>query len=157
MKDILHKQTRLTPEEIAIIRKHPEMSADIMRKHGIPENIIKTALQHHMTQAGGYPDRDDDDRLDFTSQIVQVADIGDSLIGGSGSGHNYPMHFTINGERLTLPRTAPNIIRVMDSMAKSGEINKEIYGHYRNMLLTGNLPKIPKKQLEMMGDAPWRT
>ncbi len=148
MVEILQKTGRLTPEEIAIIRTHPEQSAEIMKKHALPANIIKTARQHHMTQTGGYPAKDPGEHLDFTSQIVQVADIGDSLVGGTSSGHNYPMHFAENGQRLILPRTTKNVIRVMDSMAASGEINKEIYSYYRNMLITRNIPKALKKQLD---------
>jgi putative nucleotidyltransferase with HDIG domain len=141
MKSIIHKKTELTPEEIALIRSHPEITRDIMQQHNIPPEIVKIALQHHMRSDSG---------SDLISQILQITDIGDSLIGGAGSGHDYPMKFfDDNGQKHLLPRTTNNILRVMDAAARKGEINKDIYPTYREMLVNKQLPKAQVRQLQI--------
>lgn len=152
MKDMLSKQGKLTPEEIQTIRQHPDLTREIMREMGLSEEVIKTAGEHHETakENGGYPEHQG--KPDFTSSVVQTADIADSLIGGANSGHNYPLRF---GNETNLLRTVKNIVRIMRDMAEKGEIHKEVYAKYEEMLLRGEIPHAQKAELEKNGDVPW--
>ena len=149
MKAIIDKHEPLTPDEFGIIRSHPELTRQIMREMGLSEDVIKTASEHHETKTGGYPAHGA--APDFTSQVVQTADVADSLIGGKNSGHDYPLRF----EGQELPRTVENVIRIMDSMAQKGELNTEVYDAYKAMLMKGEIPHAQKQELERNGDVPW--
>lgn len=140
MKDLIEKHEPLNPDEINIIRTHPQLVRPILKELGISENIIQAAEEHH-----------DKDPKEFSGKIVKVADIGDSLIGGKDSGHNYPLRF--KGQEL--PRTVESIIKIMDSMAQEGEINQEVYAAYKEMLMKGEIPNAQKAELERNGDVPW--
>jgi hypothetical protein len=86
----------------------------------------------------------------FASQLLQIADIADSLIGGADSGHTKPtITWFENGERKSGTRTRSNIISAMNAMRDSGEINSDIYSVYKQMLASNAIPAAQRAQLEL--------
>ncbi|MGI0149146.1 MAG: HD-GYP domain-containing protein, partial [Thermoplasmata archaeon] len=78
---ILNKPDRLTEEEFAVIRRHPEEGARILfSTPGVPELAVIVAFEHHIRyDRGGYPPVPRGWKTNLASAITQVADIYDAL------------------------------------------------------------------------------
>jgi HD-GYP domain-containing protein (c-di-GMP phosphodiesterase class II) len=78
---ILRKPSRLTPEEKAIMDKHPEFSWSILRMLPGLEQASLLALHHHENYDGtGYPGRLKGEEIPLGSRIVSVIDAFDAMI-----------------------------------------------------------------------------
>lgn len=79
--DLINKPTRLTPQELKEIQKHPLHGFKIVQDINIPDTEVVTAiLQHHEHYDGsGYPFRVFGRKLHLFSRIIAVADVFDAL------------------------------------------------------------------------------
>lgn len=79
---ILNKPGSLNKDELAIIRKHPELGYAILKQITMSEtNIGKIILQHHERLDGsGYPFGLSGDSIIPMVRIVSVADVIDAMI-----------------------------------------------------------------------------
>jgi len=78
---ILRKPSRLTPEEKAIMDKHPEYSWSILRLLPGLEQASLFALHHHEDYDGtGYPGGLKGEEIPLRSRIVSVIDAYDAMI-----------------------------------------------------------------------------
>jgi putative nucleotidyltransferase with HDIG domain len=84
---ILNKPGRLTDEEFALMRKHPEIGERIMRN--VPQlgdvigQVMRALLEHHeRLDGGGYPHGLRDDKISVIGRIIGVADVFDALTSG---------------------------------------------------------------------------
>jgi len=78
---ILRKPSRLTPEEKAIMDKHPEYSWSILRLLPGLEQASLFALHHHEDYDGtGYPGGLKGEEIPLGSRIVSVIDAYDAMI-----------------------------------------------------------------------------
>jgi HD-GYP domain-containing protein (c-di-GMP phosphodiesterase class II) len=78
---ILNKPERLTEEEYAVIKKHPEYSWTILRLLPGFERASLFALHHHERFDGtGYPARLANSEIPIGSRIVSVIDAFDAMI-----------------------------------------------------------------------------
>jgi len=79
--DILNKKGKLTKEEYATIKKHPEMGVEILKETGngfTGEYII--TLQHHENADGsGYPYGLKNNEVQLCSKIAHIIDVYDAL------------------------------------------------------------------------------
>jgi putative two-component system response regulator len=79
---ILQKPGKLTPEEWELMKRHPEMGAEIIGEHdsdvlGMARII---ALTHHERWNGsGYPEGLAGDAIPFVGRVVALADVFDAL------------------------------------------------------------------------------
>ena len=72
---ILLKPSRLTPEEWALIRRHPGVGADVLLQMPSLEALAPIVRGHHERFAGaGYPDGLIGEAIPFGARIVAVAD-----------------------------------------------------------------------------------
>lgn len=80
-REVLNKQGGFTPDELAIMRRHPEEGARVLVAAGVRlDAAIAVAYEHHMHRSGGgYPKMPPRWRMHLASQIVQVADVYDAL------------------------------------------------------------------------------
>lgn len=80
---ILLKPARLTPEEEAIIQKHPVLSAQMiepMAKNPFFRAIVPGVRHHHERVDGlGYPDRIIGDEIPLNARILLIADTFDAM------------------------------------------------------------------------------
>lgn len=79
---ILLKPGRLDAEEMAIMRRHPQIGADILKDSTSPllQAAAKIALAHHERYDGnGYPYGLKGDAIPLYARIVAVADVFDAL------------------------------------------------------------------------------
>lgn len=79
--EVLNKNGRLTPEELAIIRRHPVDGARILlQTPGLPDIAAVVAFEHHLKLDGsGYPDVPAGWVPSLESRVVQLADMYDAL------------------------------------------------------------------------------
>ena len=79
-ESILRKPASLTPEERAIIQKHPEISVNILKDVKLPEIVLELILHHHERYDGkGYPDGITGENFPIEVSILGVADTYDAM------------------------------------------------------------------------------
>jgi HD-GYP domain-containing protein (c-di-GMP phosphodiesterase class II) len=80
-EEILNKPGKLTDEEWAQIRSHPERGAEYLSKfEGLDPMIARVALEHHERMDGtGYPKRITGEQMDPVSKICAVVDSFDAM------------------------------------------------------------------------------
>ncbi|GMU24928.1 MAG: hypothetical protein AMXMBFR13_49990 [Phycisphaerae bacterium] len=79
-ESVLRKTGRLTPEEFAEMRRHPQIGAHILQ--GVPhvEDLIPGVLHHHERMDGhGYPDGLKGDEVPFLGRVIGLADSFDAM------------------------------------------------------------------------------
>jgi len=78
---ILNKPGRLTEEEFAIVRRHPQDGYDILsRTPGIGAIPLDITLHHHERRDGsGYPDRQGADQISELAQMAAIVDVYDAI------------------------------------------------------------------------------
>lgn len=80
-ESILDKAGKLTDEEFAAIRKHPEIGVEILRPIEAYQKLIPVVLQHHEWFNGkGYPHGLAGEAISRLARILAVADVYDALI-----------------------------------------------------------------------------
>lgn len=77
---VLHKRSKLTDEEWALIKKHPQRGAEILEplKFLVRERDI-VCHHHERVDGTGYPDGLKEDQISIESRIVAVADTFDAM------------------------------------------------------------------------------
>ena len=79
-ENVLHKPTKLTSEEYDHIKKHPEISVNILRGLDFLHEENKILRQHHERHDGkGYPKGLKGDEISLEGAIIQVADAWDAM------------------------------------------------------------------------------
>ena len=77
---ILQKPGALTPEERAIIQRHPQQGVDILRNIDAYQELIPLILHHHEFYDGrGYPDGTAGDQVPLEVYILGAADAYDAI------------------------------------------------------------------------------
>jgi HD-GYP domain-containing protein (c-di-GMP phosphodiesterase class II) len=78
--EVLNKPSKLTEEEFDLIRKHPGVGYDMVRKAGASSLTLKGVLDHHEKINGrGYPNGLASLRISVAGRIVGMADVYDAL------------------------------------------------------------------------------
>lgn len=78
---ILNKPGLLADDEFAIMKKHAEYSAEILKNgQKLPQEAFDMGMHHHERYDGtGYPHRLQGDQIAFGSQLAAIADVYDAL------------------------------------------------------------------------------
>jgi len=78
--EIIKKPGRLTDEEFAVIKKHPEYGYEILKHKNLDSRVVQASYQHHERYNGrGYPCGLTGSSISFFSSIVAVADVYDAM------------------------------------------------------------------------------
>lgn len=78
---ILHKPAKLTPEEYALMKRHPEYGWAVLRQIPTFEQASLLTLHHHEGYDGrGYPGGLRGDEIPVGSRIVSVIDAFDAMV-----------------------------------------------------------------------------
>jgi HD-GYP domain-containing protein (c-di-GMP phosphodiesterase class II) len=78
---ILNKPSRLTPEEYALMKKHPEYGWAVLRQVPGMDQASLLILHHHESVDGkGYPGGLKGDEIPIGSRIVSVIDAFDAMV-----------------------------------------------------------------------------
>jgi diguanylate cyclase (GGDEF)-like protein/putative nucleotidyltransferase with HDIG domain len=77
---VLLKPGRLTDEEFAMVKKHPEIGASILDPVEFPWPVLPVVKYHHERWDGtGYPEGLKGEEIPLTARIMAVADVYDAL------------------------------------------------------------------------------
>jgi len=80
--DILLKPGPLTPDEWQVMRRHPEIGADMIAKYSDLADVAPAVRSHHERWDGsGYPDGLKGDAIPLGARILSVADSFDTITG----------------------------------------------------------------------------
>ena len=78
--DILNKPGKLTPEERAVIERHPVYGYNLCKQLGFMTEELEIIRSHHERWDGnGYPDRLKGEAIPLLARIAAVADVYDAL------------------------------------------------------------------------------
>lgn len=78
--EILSRPTKLTESEFALIKTHPGLGSDILRKIEFPYPIADIVLQHHERVNGsGYPQGLRGEEIMFEARLLCVADVVEAM------------------------------------------------------------------------------
>ena len=78
--EVLNKPGKLTDEEWAIMKRHPEAGLELVADIDFPGDIRAIIRNHHERWDGtGYPDRLKGDQIPYAARILCVADVYDAL------------------------------------------------------------------------------
>lgn len=78
---VINKPGPLTKDELALVRKHPSLGAEILKNTpGVPAAAVDIALCHHeRVDGGGYPQGLKASELSLFSKMVAVVDVYDAI------------------------------------------------------------------------------
>jgi len=77
---VLHKESRLSDKEFAIIKKHPEIGANIIKAIGAFKDLVPIVYHHHERFDGtGYPQGIYGEQIPLCARIIAVADSFDAM------------------------------------------------------------------------------
>ncbi|MBI2307259.1 MAG: HD-GYP domain-containing protein [Rhodocyclales bacterium] len=79
--EVLNKPGKLTDEEFAIVKKHPELGhAALLLGSGVPEAVLDVCLHHHeKTDGSGYPKGLKADQISRFAKMGAVCDVYDAI------------------------------------------------------------------------------
>lgn len=78
---ILNFPGRLSDEDMAVMRKHPDIGAGIMDKIELSATVRYGIVEHHERMDGkGYPNGATRDHLSLAGRILKIADVYDALV-----------------------------------------------------------------------------
>jgi putative nucleotidyltransferase with HDIG domain len=78
--EVLNKPGKLTEEEWAIMKRHPEAGLELVAEIDFPGDIAAIIRNHHERWDGtGYPDGLSGENIPFAARILCVADVYDAL------------------------------------------------------------------------------
>jgi len=79
--EVLNKPGKLTDAEFAIVRQHPQLGHDLLRKTtGVGDMSLDVCLYHHEKMDGsGYPMGLDGDRISLFAKMGAVCDVYDAI------------------------------------------------------------------------------
>lgn len=80
---ILFGRRKLTGEEYEIIKRHPVIGADILKRDGFHERVVEAVRYHHERWDGkGYPEGLKGEEIPIFSRIIAIADAYDAMVSG---------------------------------------------------------------------------
>lgn len=79
-QELLHKSSKLTDEELNLIRTHPYKGYQLLKYTGVDEQIALAAMQHHERCDGsGYPGKLTKNNINSFAKIIAIADVYDAM------------------------------------------------------------------------------
>jgi putative nucleotidyltransferase with HDIG domain len=77
---ILHKESKISDKEFAVIKKHPEIGANILKAVGTFKDLVPIVYHHHERFDGmGYPNGIYGEQIPLYARIIAIADSFDAI------------------------------------------------------------------------------
>ena len=121
---ILTKPSRLTPEEVKIIRQHPARGAEILSHIRNIPGVVAAARHHHEMYNGlGYPDGLAGQEIPQTARVVALADAFDAMTSNRSYRRNFDVGEAVSEfTRCSGDQFDPEVCEVMIRLLKDGRI-----------------------------------
>lgn len=82
-RSVLNKKERLTLEDIALIQRHPAVSAEMAWRAGFDKRVVAVVRSHHECwNGGGYPDGLAGERIPQLARLLSILDAEDVMRHG---------------------------------------------------------------------------
>jgi len=96
-QNIINKTTRLSDDELEIIRTHPEIGAEILEPVTCLNELSPFVRAHHENFNGqGYPDRREKEEIPLFARIISIADSYDAMVSDRSYRKGLPHEEAIN-------------------------------------------------------------
>ncbi|MHB8170204.1 MAG: HD-GYP domain-containing protein [Thermincolia bacterium] len=96
-ENILNKAGRLDPDEFIIMKKHPEIGANILSEVDFLEDALDVVMHHHERIDGsGYPKSLLQKEIPLAARIVGIADAWDAMTSNRAYRHAMPENMAVN-------------------------------------------------------------
>lgn len=133
---ILTKPDRLTDEEYAVIKKHPEYGENIIRDIGLFKECLPIVRWHHERLDGrGYPDGLKGNEIPLLVRISAIADIFDAMT--STRAYREGLH-------------VDKVLETMSKIAENGEIDPQLFAVFCEVIRKRGI--IPQTVIQ----EPWK-
>jgi len=77
---VLHKESRLSDKEFSVIKKHPEIGANILKAVGTFKDLVPVVYHHHERFDGiGYPQGIYGEQIPLYARIIAITDSFDAM------------------------------------------------------------------------------
>lgn len=121
---ILTKPSRLTPDEVKVIRMHPVRGAEILSHiRNIPGVVAAVKYHHEMFNGLGYPDGLNGTEVPQTARIVALADAFDAMTSNRSYRRNFDVDEAISEfTRCSGDQFDPEVCEVMIKLLRDGRI-----------------------------------
>ncbi|MBE7491609.1 MAG: HD domain-containing protein [Planctomycetes bacterium] len=121
---ILTKPSRLTPDEVKVIRQHPVRGAEILSHiRNIPGVVAAVKYHHEMYNGLGYPDGLNGTEVPQTARIVALADAFDAMTSNRSYRRNFDVDEAISEfTRCSGDQFDPEVCEVMIKLLRDGRI-----------------------------------
>lgn len=117
---ILNYNGPLSPEQLAVMQKHPQWGADVARQARLPEAVVNIILHHHEKYGGGgYPAGVKGEAIPLEARIVAVADVYDALATDRPYRKGFDKEKTMN---------------IMTQMTAEGELDPRLFDLFTGIL-----------------------
>jgi len=130
-ESILNKPGGLTEEEFAVMKRHPEIGAQIMAPIRMLKDIIPGIRNHHETWDGnGYPDGLSGEHIPLVARIIGAADTFDAMTTTRPYQKAMTLEFVLAKIRgMAGVRYDPRIIDALISAVETGDITPPDAAH----------------------------
>lgn len=117
---IINKPQKLTDEEFAVVKKHPETGYDILKHFKEIPHIEQGARWHHERLDGtGYPDRLTGEQIPLLVRLISVADSYDAMTSRRSYRNVLPMDYILQElEKGKGTQFDPNVAEAMIQLIK---------------------------------------
>ncbi len=121
---ILNKPGGLTDEEYKVMRRHPDIGAQIMAPISKLKTIIPGIRNHHETWDGtGYPDRLEGEQIPLVARIIGVADTFDAMTTNRPYQRAMPLNHVVEKMRtMAGTRFDPQVVEAFSAAVAAGDI-----------------------------------
>lgn len=113
---VLNKPERLTPEEAALVKKHPEVGARILEPLIDDPMVLGVVRWHHERWDGqGYPDGLAGDRIPLEARVLAVADTLDAMTSHRAYRRGLPLEVAVEEiRRCAGTQFDPGVVEVFE-------------------------------------------
>lgn len=90
-EDIIKKREKLTVDEYDIVKKHPVLGFDLLKKSGLDDEIVLDVCLHHHERidGSGYPDKLAGSETSVYAKMAAVCDVYDAIVSERGFGQTF--------------------------------------------------------------------
>jgi putative nucleotidyltransferase with HDIG domain len=140
--DILNKAGALTPDERAIMERHPTAGVELLRDVEFPWDVLPMVRGHHERWDGhGYPDGLAGESIPLAARILCVADVYDALTSDRPYRRAYDREHALrlmaaDRGRQFDPAILERFFRVATTLSQSETVNEDQTESHRSFRLT---------------------
>ena len=121
--EVLNKDGPLSPEEWAIMKRHPEAGLELVADIDFPGDVRSVIRNHHERWDGtGYPDGLAGEEIPFAARILCVADVYDALTTARSYRDSLPHARAVEEMRASKGQFDPQLLEAFLGWAETSDV-----------------------------------